>query len=216
MRWKLLFFFFIVILLLSLAYFRFYPSFNFPSITGFFYKVLSSNKPSDFRLHLDFIYEGSFVLLNKTFYANGTCLTPITIGKVSIQKTSMPCKIELYSPNGNIKINGRNIYLEASSPIIKIDNVEYISNEKISLGMNVDSLSVGVFSQNLKIKNLKGKLEKLTNAQVSTTINFPPCTDIELLDFEGEIRIYNYTFNYTLIEGNARIFYWCENVKNKI
>jgi hypothetical protein len=124
----------------------------------------------------------------------------------------MPCKIELYSPDGNIKVNGRNIYLEASSPIIKIDNVEYISKEKISLGMNVDSLSVGVFSQNLKIKNVKGKLEKLTNAQVSTTINFPPCTDIELLDFEGEIRI----SNYTLIEGNARIFYWCENVKNKI
>ncbi|MDT7859014.1 MAG: hypothetical protein RQ930_03185 [Candidatus Aenigmarchaeota archaeon] len=124
----------------------------------------------------------------------------------------MPCKIELYSPNGNIKINGRNIYLEASSPIIKIDNVEYISNEKISMGMNVDSLSVSVFSPNLKIKNLKGKLEKITNAQISTTINFPPCTDIEVLDFEGEIRIYN----YTLIEGNARIFYWCENAKNKI
>jgi hypothetical protein len=213
MKWKLLLFIFLVVLLAGLIYFKPIQLPAFSSITGFFSKILSSQKSTYFQLRLDSIKsEQTFQLLNTSFSVNGICLTPITIGKVSIQTTSMPCKIEMYSPNGNMKVNGKNIYVEATSPLIKINNIEYTSNEKISFQISVDSLFANVFSQSLVINNFKGRFEKLSDSGVSTIINFPPCDGIELLDFSGSIQISNETF----LIGNARVNYWCENVKNKI
>lgn len=206
-------FIFLVAFLAGVIYFRPFKLPSFPSITGLFSSILSSQKQTYFQLYLDAINEDqTFQLLNTSLFINGTCLTPITIGKVSIQTTSMPCRIEMYSPSGSIKINGRNVYVEATSPLIKINSMEYISNEKISFQIIVNSLFTSVFTQDLTIKNFKGRFEKLSDSGISTIINFPPCESIELFDFSGSLQI----FNQTMLLGNARVSYWCENVKKNI
>ena len=212
MGWKLFLLVFLLVVLVALLYLR-PPQLILPSITGFFSRILTSQKPVYFQLSLDAIKtEQSFQLLNATFSVNGTCITPITIGKVSIQTTSLPCKIEMYSPNGIIKIDGKNVFVEATSPLIRINGIDYLTSDKISFQLNVNSLTANVFAQNLNFNNFKGRFEKLLDGSVSTTINFPPCEGIELLDFSGTIIV----GEQILLIGNARVSYWCENVKNKV
>jgi len=134
------------------------------------------------------------------------------MGKVAIQTVSQNCKIEMYSPNGVIKLNGRNIYVEAASPLIKINGMEYLTSEKISFQISANLLTANVFSQNLKINNFNGKFEKLSDAKVSTVINFPPCEGIEILDFSGTLIV----GNQTILLGNGRVSYWCENDKKQV
>jgi hypothetical protein len=124
----------------------------------------------------------------------------------------MPCKIEIFSPSGSIKIDGKNVYVEANSPLMRINNVEYTSSEKISFQMNVNSLFASVFSQSLTLKNFRGKFEKFSDGSVSAIINFPPCESLELLDFTGSLQI----SNQTILLGSARASYWCENVKKNV
>jgi hypothetical protein len=124
----------------------------------------------------------------------------------------MPCKIDLYSPNGVMKVYGKNIYVEATSPLIKINGFEYITNEKISFQISVSSLFSSVFSQNIIIKDFKGRFEKLSDSGISMIVNFPPCYSIEILDFSGSFLM----SNQTILLGNGRVSYWCENVKNKV
>jgi len=151
-------------------------------------------------------------LLNTTFSVNGICLTPISIGKVSIQTTSQPCKVEMYSPNGIIKVSGKNVYVEATSPLLKINGLEYLTTEKVSLQINVASLFANVFAQTLNINNFNGKFEKLSDSGVSTIINFPPCQGIEILDFSGSLTI----GEQTNLIGNGRVNYWCDNDKKQV
>jgi hypothetical protein len=213
MKWKVLLFIFLLAILALLIYFRPIQLPNLSSITGFFSKIISSQKPTYFQLYVDSIKEGqTFQLLNTTFSVNGICTTPISIGKVSIQTTSMPCKIDLYSPNGVMKVYGKNIYVEATSPLIKINGFEYITSEKISFQISVSSLFSSVFSQNIIIKDFKGRFEKLSDSGISMIVNFPPCYSIEILDFSGSFLM----SNQTIILGNGRVSYWCENVKNKV
>lgn len=213
MKWKVLLFIFLLAILALLIYFRPIQLPNLSSITGFFSKIISSQKPTYFQLYVDSIKEGqTFQLLNTTFSVNGICTTPISIGKVSIQTTSMPCKIDLYSPNGVMKVYGKNIYVEATSPLIKINGFEYITNEKISFQISVSSLFSSVFSQNIIIKDFKGRFEKLSDSGISMIVNFPPCYSIEILDFSGSFLM----SNQTILLGNGRVSYWCENVKNKV
>jgi len=134
------------------------------------------------------------------------------MGKVSIQTTSQNCKIEMYSPNGVIKLSRRNIYVEAASPLIKINGMEYLTSEKISFQITADSLTANVFSQNVKINNFNGKFEKLSDGGVATIINFPPCEGIEILDFSGTLIV----GNQTILLGNGRVSYWCENDKKQV
>jgi hypothetical protein len=213
MKLKVLLFIFLLAILAWLIYFRPIQLPNLPSITGFFSQIISSQKPTYFQLYVDSIKEEqTFQLLNTTFSVNGTCITPISIGKVSIQTTSMPCKIDLYSPNGNMKVYGKGIYVEATSPLIKINGLEYITNEKISFQISVSSLFSNVFSQSLIIKDFKGRFEKLSDGGISTIVNFPPCYSIEILDFTGSLLM----SNQTILLGNGRVSYWCENVKIKV
>jgi hypothetical protein len=213
MKRKVLLFIFLLAILALLIYFRPIQLPNLSSITGFFSKIISSQKPTYFQLYVDSIKEGqTFQLLNTTFSVNGICTTPISIGKVSIQTTSMPCKIDLYSPNGVMKVYGKNIYVEATSPLIKINGFEYITNEKISFQISVSSLFSSVFSQNIIIKDFKGRFEKLSDSGISMIVNFPPCYSIEILDFSGSFLM----SNQTILLGNGRVSYWCENVKNKV
>ncbi|MFZ8830353.1 MAG: hypothetical protein ACO2OO_02815 [Candidatus Aenigmatarchaeota archaeon] len=213
MKGKVLLFIFLLAILALLIYFRPIQLPNLSSITGFFSKIISSQKPTYFQLYVDSIKEGqTFQLLNTTFSVNGICTTPISIGKVSIQTTSMPCKIDLYSPNGVMKVYGKNIYVEATSPLIKINGFEYITNEKISFQISVSSLFSSVFSQNIIIKDFKGRFEKLSDSGISMIVNFPPCYSIEILDFSGSFLM----SNQTILLGNGRVSYWCENVKNKV
>ncbi len=118
----------------------------------------------------------------------------------------------MYSPNGNIRVDGKKIYVEATSPLIRINDVEYVTSEKILFQVDVNYLSANVFSQSLIFKNIVGRFEKLTDSGVSTIINFPPCDGIELLDFNGSLQI----SDEVKLSGNARVSYWCENVKNKV
>jgi len=213
MRWKIFLLVFLLALLAGLLYFIPFKLPTFPSITGLFSRILTSQKPVYFQLFLDAIRtEQSFQLLNATFSINGTCITPITIGKVSIQTTSLPCKIEMYSPNGIIKINRKNVFVEATSPLLRINGIDYVTSDKISFQLNVNLLTASVFAQNLNFNNFKGKFEKLSDGSVSTTINFPPCEGIELLDFSGILIV----GEQIVLLGNARVSYWCENVKNKV
>ena len=213
MKWKILLFIFLVSLLAGLLYFKPFSIPLFSSITGFFSRIVSSQKLTYFRLTLDNIKEEqTFQLLNASFFAKGICTTPISLGKTSIQLTSMPCKIEMYSPSGSLRVSGRNIYVEATSPLIKINNVDYLTNEKITFQLTAETFFAGVFSQTLSIKDFNGKFEKLTDGEISTIVNFPPCEGIELLDFTGSVQI----SNKTLLIGNARVSYWCENVKKNV
>jgi len=213
MKWKVLLFIFLLVLLFGLIYFR---PIKFPlsiSITGLFSRILPSQKLVSFQLTLDSIKgEQTFNLLNTSFFVNGVCITPITMGKVSIQTTSKNCKVEMYSPNGVIKLSGRNIYVEATSPLIKINGMEYLTNEKISFQIIADSLTANVFSQDVKINNFNGKFEKLSEGGVATIINFPPCEEIEILDFSGTLIL----GNQTILLGNGRVSYWCENDKKQV
>ena len=213
MRWKIFLFLSLLVMLAGLIYFRLPNSSIFPSISGFFYKILASQKSVYFRLLLDTVKtEQSFQLLNTTFSINGTCITPITIGKISIQTTSLPCKIEMFSPSGIIRVHGRNVLVEATSPLVRINGLDYSTSDKITFQINVDLLTASVFTQNLYFNNFKGRFEKLSDEGVSTIINFPPCEGIELLDFTGTIVI----GEQTIFLGSARVSYWCENVKNKV
>jgi len=213
MRWKILLFVFLLAFLAGLIYFKALKLPTFSSITGFFSRILASQKPVYFQLSLDAITtEQSFQLLNATLSLSGTCITPITIGKVSIQTASLPCKIEMYSPNGRIKVSGKNAFVEATSPLVRINGVDYTTSDKISFQVNVDLLTASVFAQNLNFHNFEGKFEKLLDGSVSTVINFPPCEKIELLDFSGTLII----GEQTVLLGSAKVSYWCENVKNKV
>jgi hypothetical protein len=213
MKGKILLFVFLLALLAGLIYFKPFQIPQFSSITGLFSKVFSNQKLTYFKLTLDSIKnEQTFNLLNTTFSLEGICITPITIGKVSIQMTSKTCKVEMYSPNGIIKLNGKNVYVEATSPLIKINGVEYVTSEKVYFYTNVATLLANVFAQNLNINNFNGKFEKLSGTGVSTIINFPPCESIEILDFSGSLSIGEQT---TLL-GNGRVSYWCENDKKQV
>jgi len=134
------------------------------------------------------------------------------MGKVTIQTTSQNCRVEMYSPNGVIKLNGRNVYIEATSPLIKINGMEYLTSERVSFQIGVNSLIANVFSQNVKINNFNGKFEKLSDGGISTIINFPPCEGIEILDFSGTLIV----GNQTILLGNGRVSYWCENDKKQV
>jgi len=213
MKWKILLFIFLLVLLFGLIYFKPIKFPSFISITGLFSKILSSQKLVYFQFTLDSIKdEQTFNLLNTSFFVSGICITPITMGKVSIQTTSQNCKIEMYSPNGVIKLSRRNIYVEAASPLIKINGMEYLTSEKISFQITADSLTANVFSQNVKINNFNGKFEKLSDGGVATIINFPPCEGIEILDFSGTLIV----GNQTILLGNGRVSYWCENDKKQV
>ena len=213
MKWKVLLFIFLLALLFGLIYFKPIKLPSFISITGLFSKILSSQKPVYFQLTLDSIKgEQIFNLLNTSFLVSGACITPIAMGKVTIQTTSQNCRVEMYSPNGVIKLNGRNVYIEATSPLIKINGMEYLTSERVSFQIGVNSLIANVFSQNVKINNFNGKFEKLSDGGVATIINFPPCEGIEILDFSGTLIV----GNQTILLGNGRVSYWCENDKKQV
>ncbi len=213
MKWKIILLISLIALLTGLLLFR-TPKFpTFPSITGLFYKILSSQKLTNFNLYIDSIKTPqTFNLLNTTFIVDGICLTPINMGKVSIQLANLPCKIEMYSPFGIIKVVGKNIYVEATSPLIRINGIDYISSDKVVFELSVNSLQTNVFAQSLSFRGFKGRFEKLLDNAISTIVHFPPCEGIELLDFSGALTIEE----ETVITGSARVSYWCENVKIKV
>lgn len=213
MKWKILLL--ISLLLLLAVFIRLKPlEFShvklpsFPSVTGFFLTLFSSQKPVNFNLYLDEDMRERQILrlLNGTLVIDGLCATPIAIGKTLIQLPSLDCKVEAQVSKGEVKMEGKNISVEANTYSLKINNVLYRTEEKITFKAIVNYFSAPVFIQSMAIENFKGKLEKLLNGQISTVINFPPCVKIQLLDFSGEILI----SNRTLLKGVARVNYWCE------
>jgi hypothetical protein len=212
MNWKILLFIFLITFLAGMIYFKplKLPSF---SLTGFLYKVVYSQNQANFKLFLDSINkEQTLQLTNTTFLVDGTCITPIKINKLSIQIAYMPCNIEMYYSTGTIKLNGNNAYIEASSPLIKINDIEYVSDGKISFKISINSLSAQVSAKYLNFENFKGRLEKISNNDVSTIINFPPCESVDIYDFSGSLQI----SNQTILFGNAIVNYWCKNVKKNL
>lgn len=188
-----------------------FPSINLPtglSVLNPLSLLQGSGQESYFLLKLKTKYLNGtvFHLLNTSMEINGLCIPPLSLG-ASLINVKNPCSILLQSPEGDITVNQDLVTFNSKFNLATIGDISISSQEKLSGEIKVSKLIGSVTAADLKLTGFEGKLTTLTsNGEVSSQINFPPCSELDLKDFKGSITVID---GDTVLSGIAKISYRC-------
>lgn len=218
MRWKLLFLAFLVSVILGTLLFYNFSIFGLKfsnPLTGLFSKIWREDGKKISLTIYEHGGELNFDLLNSTSSFKGTCLTPISFGKISMQLINRECEIEIFNPSGNIEIRGNNIVrFKFSSPNFRINEMLYSGEDRVEGEIAIKEGNLVVTSNNIKLSSFKGVLKVLAfNETPSLLVNFPPCEYLEIRNFVGNVKLAEGTIELSGISGGK---FRCHNVENKV
>lgn len=218
MRWKLAFFVFLVSVILGVVLFYNFPFGGFKltnPLTGLFSKIWREEGKKISLIVYDYSDNLNFNFLNVSSSFRGTCLTPISFGKINMQLINRACEIEIFNPSGDVQIRENKVLrFKFTSPNFRINEMLYSGEDKVEGEIAVEGGTFAVSVNSLRLSSFRGVLKVFAfNESPSLLVNFPPCEYLEIRNFVGNVKVANSTIELT---GIASGRFRCQNVENKI